>query len=109
MAGIIRERQLSHGDILVVLGGGAGVEHLAELYWRDGKPVVSVWASWAPSTMMALEVAERYMRRLWAIRARCSGWRQAPAATVLACRPCGSKPSRTRVRSPKRPCGCSKT
>jgi hypothetical protein len=34
MAGIIRERQLSHGDILVVLGGGAGVEHLAELYWR---------------------------------------------------------------------------
>ncbi len=44
MAGIIRERQLSHGDILVVLGGGAGVEHLAELYWRDGKPVVPVWA-----------------------------------------------------------------
>lgn len=44
MAGIIRERQLSYGDILVVLGGGAGVEHLAELYWRDGKPVVPVWA-----------------------------------------------------------------
>lgn len=44
MAGIIRERQLLHGDILVALGGGAGVEHLAELYWRDGKPVVPVWA-----------------------------------------------------------------
>jgi hypothetical protein len=29
---------------VVVLGGGAGVEHLAELYWRDGKPVVPVWA-----------------------------------------------------------------
>ncbi|HEX5309166.1 MAG TPA: hypothetical protein VFW38_08830 [Solirubrobacteraceae bacterium] len=42
--GIIRERQLSHSDILIVLGGGAGVEHLAELYWREGKPVVPVWA-----------------------------------------------------------------
>ena len=86
MAGIIRERQLSHGDILVVLGGGAGVEHLAELYWRDGKPVVPVGRRWAPSTTMALVVAERYMRRLWAMRAHCSGWRQAPVVTLLVYR-----------------------
>ena len=42
MAGIIRERQVLRGDILVAVGGGAGVEHLAELYRDDGKPVVPV-------------------------------------------------------------------
>ncbi|MGH2878445.1 MAG: hypothetical protein ACRDK4_02405 [Solirubrobacteraceae bacterium] len=43
MAGIIRERQVQHGDILLVLGGGAGVEHLAELYRDEGKPVIPIW------------------------------------------------------------------
>lgn len=44
MAGIIRERQVVRGDVLLVLGGGAGVEHLAELYRDEGKPVVPVYA-----------------------------------------------------------------
>jgi hypothetical protein len=44
MAGIIRERQVLRGDILLVLGGGAGAEHLAELYSDEGKPVVPVRA-----------------------------------------------------------------
>jgi hypothetical protein len=44
MAGIIRERQVLRGDILLVLGGGAGAEHLAELYHDEGKPVVPIHA-----------------------------------------------------------------
>ena len=37
IAGIIRERQVAAGDILVVLSGGAGGEHLAQLYRAEGK------------------------------------------------------------------------
>jgi hypothetical protein len=44
MAGIIRQRQVLRGDILVALGGGAGAEHLAELYRDDGKPVIPIYA-----------------------------------------------------------------
>jgi hypothetical protein len=43
MAGIIRERQVLRGDILVAFGGGAGVEHLAERYRDEGKPVVPIY------------------------------------------------------------------
>lgn len=43
MAGIIRERQVSRGDVLLVIGGGAGAEHLAELYLDEGKPVIPVY------------------------------------------------------------------
>jgi hypothetical protein len=43
MAGIIRERQVLRVDILLlVVGGGAGAEHLAELYRDEGKPVVPI-------------------------------------------------------------------
>lgn len=45
MAGIIRERQVLRGDILVAVGGGAGVEHLAELYQDEGKPVIPIHAA----------------------------------------------------------------
>jgi len=44
MGGIIRERQVLLGDVLVVLGGGAGAEHLAELYRSEGKPVIPISA-----------------------------------------------------------------
>ncbi len=44
MAGIIRERQVLRGDILLAVGGGAGAEHLAELYREEGKPVVPIYA-----------------------------------------------------------------
>lgn len=42
MGGVIRSQQVLHGDVLVVLGGGAGVEHLAELYLDEGKRVIPV-------------------------------------------------------------------
>jgi hypothetical protein len=44
MAGIIRERQVARGDLLVVISGGAGAEHLTRLYRDDGKPVIPIWA-----------------------------------------------------------------
>ncbi len=37
---LIRYEQASHGDILFILGGGTGVEHLAEMYRRSRKPVI---------------------------------------------------------------------
>lgn len=40
MAGIIRERQVDVGDVLIVFSGGAGSEHLAQLYRGEGKPVI---------------------------------------------------------------------
>lgn len=42
MGGSIRTRQVQLGDVLVVLGGGAGVEHLAELYIEEGKSVIPI-------------------------------------------------------------------
>lgn len=42
MAGIIRERQVAAGDVLLIVSGGAGAEHLAQLYRAEGKPVVAV-------------------------------------------------------------------
>lgn len=42
MAGIIRERQVAVGDVLLVLSGGGGAEHLAQLYRDDGKPVIAL-------------------------------------------------------------------
>jgi TIR- and PNP-associating SLOG family len=39
-AAFLRERQAVFGDALVILGGGTGVEHLADLYLSRRKPVV---------------------------------------------------------------------
>jgi hypothetical protein len=44
MGGVIRDRQVLRGDILVIVGGGAGVEHLADLYRSEGKPVLPIRA-----------------------------------------------------------------
>ncbi len=44
MGGLIRDRQLLHGDVLVALGGGAGAELLALQYREDGKPVIPIHA-----------------------------------------------------------------
>lgn len=35
-----RQLQAPRGDILIILGGGEGVEHLASLYMENGKPVI---------------------------------------------------------------------
>jgi hypothetical protein len=42
MAGVIRHSQVLRGDVLLAIGGGAGAEHLAELYLEEGKPVVPI-------------------------------------------------------------------
>jgi hypothetical protein len=44
MAGLIRDTQVLHGDVLVALGGGAGVELLARQYREDGKTVIPIHA-----------------------------------------------------------------
>ena len=40
--GALRSQQEALGDVLVILGGGTGVEHLAELYRSEGKPVIPI-------------------------------------------------------------------
>jgi hypothetical protein len=40
VGGVLREQQAMYGDILVPVGGGPGVDHLAELYTLKRKPVV---------------------------------------------------------------------
>ena len=42
MAGVIRAAQVLRGDVLVVLGGGAGAEQAAELYLDEGKGVLPI-------------------------------------------------------------------
>lgn len=39
-ATMIREQQVEYGDALFILGGGTGVEHLAEEYKKSCKPVI---------------------------------------------------------------------
>jgi hypothetical protein len=39
-AALLRQRQATFGDTLVILGGGTGVEHSADLYMSRRKPVV---------------------------------------------------------------------
>lgn len=40
VGGILREKQTEYGDILVTFGGGPGVYHLAELYFKKKRPVI---------------------------------------------------------------------
>lgn len=42
MGGVIRSAQVQRGDVLLAIGGGAGVEHLAELYSDEGKSVIPI-------------------------------------------------------------------
>lgn len=42
MASLIRREQTELGDVLIVLGGGAGAERLAQLYTGEGKPVIPI-------------------------------------------------------------------
>jgi hypothetical protein len=41
-AAFLRQRQVEFGDALVILGGGTGVEHSADLYLSRRKPVVAL-------------------------------------------------------------------
>lgn len=42
MGGVIRAAQALRGDVLVAIGGGAGVEQLAALYSDEGKSVIPI-------------------------------------------------------------------
>ena len=42
MGGVIRAAQVLGGDVLVAIGGGAGVEQLADLYLSEGKSVLPI-------------------------------------------------------------------
>ena len=42
MGGVIRAAQVLRGDVLVAIGGGAGVEQLADLYSQEGKSIVPI-------------------------------------------------------------------
>ena len=42
MGGVIRAKQALSGDVLVAIGGGAGVEQLAQLYLDEGKNVIPI-------------------------------------------------------------------
>ena len=48
-AALIRQRQAAFGDVLLTLGGGTGVEHLAELYLRERKSVIPLDLPLGPS------------------------------------------------------------
>ncbi len=39
-AALIRQRQATFGEVLLTLGGGTGVEHLADLYLRERRSVI---------------------------------------------------------------------
>ena len=41
-AALIRQRQAAFGEVLLTLGGGTGVEHLADLYLHERKSVISL-------------------------------------------------------------------
>lgn len=45
-----RERQAQLGDVLVILSGGEGVEHLARLYAAEGKPIIPLDLNLGSST-----------------------------------------------------------
>jgi hypothetical protein len=62
-AALLRQRQAVFGDALVILGGGTGVEHSADLYMSRRKPVVpldlAIGASRDDGTGGALRLAKQ--------------------------------------------------
>ena len=59
IGGILRERQARFGDILVVAGGGPGVEHLAQLFMSTCKPVIPMDIKLKTKTSAAEGLATR--------------------------------------------------
>ena len=42
VGGMLREMQAAYADVLVVIGGGPGVEHLASIFASEQKPVIPI-------------------------------------------------------------------
>jgi hypothetical protein len=88
MAGIIRERQVLRGDDLVVIGGGAGAEHLAELYRDEGKLVIPIYAELGAFSNDCNGGSRFLHERAWPTLPPSSGSATRPAVRRGVCRRC---------------------
>lgn len=78
-----RERQAQQGDILIVLSGGQGVEHLAQLYALAGKPVIPLDLDLGASTHDGSGGAARLAKRALAYPERFARFKDPDAAAGL--------------------------
>lgn len=83
-AALIRQRQAEFGDCAVLLGGGTGVEHLAELYRSRRRSVVPLDIPLGPSRGDGTGGAERLSREARADPARFLEFGHAAASTIGA-------------------------
>lgn len=61
-AALIRQRQAAYGDVLLTLGGGTGVEHLAEMYLSGRRTVIPLDIPLGPSREDGTGGSERLAR-----------------------------------------------
>lgn len=80
-AAFLRQRQAVFGDALVILGGGTGVEHLADLYLSRRKPVVPLDLALGASRDDGTGGAMRLAKEATAEPARFFGFSAAYAST----------------------------
>jgi len=103
-AALIRERQAIFGDVLLVLGGGTGVEHLADLYINARRPVIPLGFKLGASREDGTGGAYRLFRearadpqRFFELSASSIG-RETALLTALSAIETGSTPVQTAAR-----------